>query len=183
MGSNPICATKAFYNNKKKEEKMAKTFTITDEQIKSLQDAAEGQLGAIDGISRIYLAPKFQAEFMRVFVEVLKASAEGDAEVGGSVDAYTKSESDNKYLAKTDAESTYQKKTEAFTQTTADERYLGKTAKAASASTADSATKATQDGNGAVIADTYAKKSELTDYVTSENLTTILEGYQRVEAA
>lgn len=163
---------------------MAKTFTITDEQIKSLQDAAEGQLGAIDGISRIYLAPKFQAEFMRVFVEVLKASAEGGAEAGGStVDAYTKSESDGKYLAKTDAQNTYQKKTEAFTQTTADERYLGKTAKAASASTADSATKATQDGNGAVIADTYAKKNELTAYVTSESLTTILEGYQKVEAA
>lgn len=161
---------------------MAKTFTITDEQIKSLQDAAEGQLGAIDGISRIYLAPKFQAEFMRVFVEVLKASAEGGAG-GSTVDAYTKSESDNKYLAKTDAESTYQKKAEAFTQTTADERYLGKTAKAASASTADSATKATQDGNGAVIADTYAKKNELTAYVTSESLTTILEGYQKVEAA
>lgn len=162
---------------------MAKTFTITDEQIKSLQDAAEGQLGAIDGISRIYLAPKFQAEFMRVFVEVLKASAEGDAEVGGSVDAYTKSESDGKYLAKTDAESTYQKKTEAFTKTTADGLYLGKTAKASSATTADSATKATQDGNGAVIASTYAKKSELASYVTSENLTTILEGYQKVEAA
>lgn len=163
---------------------MAKTFTITDEQIKSLQDAAEGQLGAIDGISRIYLAPKFQAEFMRVFVEVLKASAEGGAEAGGStVDAYTKSESDGKYLAKTDAENTYQKKAEAFTQTNADERYLGKTAKAASASTADSATKATQDGNGAVIADTYAKKNELTAYVTSESLTTILEGYQKVEAA
>lgn len=163
---------------------MAKTFTITDEQIKSLQDAAEGQLGAIDGISRIYLAPKFQAEFMRVFIEVLKASAEGGAEAGGStVDAYTKTESDKKYLAKTDAESTYQKKTDAFTKTTADGLYLGKSAKASSASTADSATKATQDGNGSVIADTYAKKTELASYVTSENLTTILEGYQKVGAA
>lgn len=162
---------------------MAKTFTITDEQIKSLQDAAEGQLGAIDGISRIYLAPKFQAEFMRVFIEVLKASAEGGEAGGSTVDAYTKTESDGKYLAKTDAESTYQKKTEAFTKTTADGLYLGKTAKASSATTADSATKATQDGNGAVIASTYAKKSELASYVTSENLTTILEGYQKVEAA
>lgn len=162
---------------------MAKTFTITDEQIKSLQDAAEGQLGAIDGISRIYLAPKFQAEFMRVFIEVLKASAEGGEAGGSTVDAYTKTESDGKYLAKTDAESTYQKKTEAFTKTTADGLYLGKTAKASSATTADSATKAMQDGNGAVIASTYAKKSELASYVTSENLTTILEGYQKVEAA
>lgn len=38
--------------------------------------------------------------------------------------------------------------------------FLGKTAKAESAKTADSATKATQDGNGANIASTYAKKSE-----------------------
>ncbi len=43
----------------------------------------------------------------------------------------------------------------------ADAAYLGKTAKAVSAKTADVATKATQDGNGKVIADTYALKSAI----------------------
>ena len=47
---------------------------------------------------------------------------------------------------------------ERVTKTVADQTYLGIKAKAASAATADSATKATQDGNGAVIADTYLRK-------------------------
>ena len=55
------------------------------------------------------------------------------------------------YLKNANAESTYLKKTDASST------YLGKTAKAASASTADSATKANQDGNGANIASTYVK--------------------------
>lgn len=46
-------------------------------------------------------------------------------------------------------------------KTDADAAYLGKTAKAASAKTADVATKATQDGNGKVIADTYALKNAI----------------------
>ena len=50
----------------------------------------------------------------------------------------------------------------AFTKTTADTLYLGKTAKAASATAADSATKASQDASGNVITSTYATKSELT---------------------
>ena len=50
----------------------------------------------------------------------------------------------------------------AFTKATADTLYLGKSAKAVSAGTADTATKATQDGTGKVIATTYATKSELT---------------------
>ena len=52
-----------------------------------------------------------------------------------------------------------------LTKEVADNYYLGKTAKAVSAGTADtagSATKATQDANGNVIPDTYATKSELT---------------------
>ena len=48
----------------------------------------------------------------------------------------------------------------AFTQAKADGLYLGKTAKAASATVADSATKATQDASGNVITTTYASKSE-----------------------
>ena len=59
------------------------------------------------------------------------------------------------YLKNTNAESTYLKKSDASST------YLGKTAKAASASTADSATKATQDGSGNNIEATYAKKSEI----------------------
>lgn len=41
-----------------------------------------------------------------------------------------------------------------------DNAYLGKTAKASSATTADSATKATQDGSGNTITSTYATKTE-----------------------
>lgn len=70
----------------------------------------------------------------------LKATQDGD----GNVISGT-------YLKNANAESTY------LTKTDASSTYLGKTAKAASASTADSATKATQDGNGANIASTYVK--------------------------
>lgn len=49
----------------------------------------------------------------------------------------------------------------AFTNAAADELYLGKTAKAASAATADSATKATQDASGNVITTFYAANTEL----------------------
>ena len=50
----------------------------------------------------------------------------------------------------------------AFTNAAADELYLGKTAKAVSATSADSATKATQDASGNVITTTYATKAEVT---------------------
>lgn len=50
---------------------------------------------------------------------------------------------------------------DAFTRATADTLYLGKTAKAASAATADTATKAMQDGSGKNIASTYALKTSI----------------------
>lgn len=56
-----------------------------------------------------------------------------------------------------------------ITKATADASYLGKTAKAASATTADSATKATQDGNGNTIASTYATKTALSAVETKAN--------------
>lgn len=49
----------------------------------------------------------------------------------------------------------------AFKQTDADKLYLAKTGKAVSATSADSATKATQDASGNVITATYATKDEL----------------------
>lgn len=58
-------------------------------------------------------------------------------------------------LDKKEAASTYLSKTEASST------YLGKTAKAADSLKADSATKATQDGNGNNIVNTYATKNEL----------------------
>lgn len=88
---------------------MAKTIVVTDEQIAALKKAAEGQLGALDGVSRIYLAPKFQADIISLLVEILDSSESG-SDVGGAVDAYTKAESDSKFL----------EKTAAFTKTTAD---------------------------------------------------------------
>lgn len=51
--------------------------------------------------------------------------------------------------------------TSAFTKAQADNLYLGKSAKAVSAGTADTATKATQDASGNVITSTYATKTEL----------------------
>ncbi len=81
-----------------------------------------------------------------------KATQDGEGNV--ITQTYLKSEdASDTYLSKTDATSTY----------------LGKTAKAASATVADSATtaasatKATQDGDGNVIDETYATKDELTD--------------------
>lgn len=56
-----------------------------------------------------------------------------------------------------------------ITKATADASYLGKTAKAASATTADSATKATQDGSGNTITSTYATKSALSAVETKAN--------------
>lgn len=50
----------------------------------------------------------------------------------------------------------------AFKQTDADKLYLAKAGKAVSATSADSATKATQDASGNVITSTYATKTEVT---------------------
>lgn len=63
-------------------------------------------------------------------------------DISGKLDSSTAAST---YLSKTDAASTY----------------LGKTAKAASATTADSATKATQDASGNVITSTYATKTDI----------------------
>ena len=65
-------------------------------------------------------------------------------------------------LDKTEAADTY------LTKTDASNTYLGKTAKAASATKADSATKATQDGNGNTITTTYATKTELNNKVDKD---------------
>ena len=62
-------------------------------------------------------------------------------DISGKLDASTAAST---YLTKTDASSTY----------------LGKTAKAVSATSADSATKATQDASGNIITSTYATKTE-----------------------
>lgn len=73
------------------------------------------------------------------------------------------SDSLSSFLTKADAEATYLDKTEAANT------YLGKDEKAASATVADSATKATQDGNGKNIATTYATVAALT--TTNTNVT------------
>lgn len=65
------------------------------------------------------------------------------------------------YATKTEL-STKLDSSKAFTKATADTLYLGKKDKAVSASSADSATKATQDGTGNVIATTYATNTQLT---------------------
>ena len=100
----------------------------------------------------------------------LKATQDGD----GNVISGT-------YLKNANAESTYLKKSDASST------YLGKTAKAASATTADSATKATQDGSGNNIEATYAKKSELpevpefdtSDLVKKVGDRGLLKGYEQ----
>ena len=65
-------------------------------------------------------------------------------------------------LDKTEAADTY------LTKTDASNTYLGKTAKAASATKADSATKATQDASGNTITTTYATKTELNNKVDKD---------------
>lgn len=62
----------------------------------------------------------------------------------------------------------------------ADTAYLGKTAKAASAKIADSATKATQDSNGNVIVNTYATKTELTNGLANKLATTAKIPYSQI---
>lgn len=86
----------------------------------------------------------------------------------GSTSAIAASDSLNAALGKLEkaldgkqAAGNYVTTANAFTQTKADTLYLGKTAKAASATVADSATKATQDASGNVITSTYATKAEL----------------------
>lgn len=66
-----------------------------------------------------------------------------------------------------------------LTKTDASNTYLGKSAKAASATTADSATKATQDASGNTISSTYATKSELDG---KANSATSLSGYGITDA-
>jgi hypothetical protein len=56
----------------------------------------------------------------------------------------------------------------AFTKAAADKLYLGKTAKAVSATSADSATKAAQDAAGNVITATYATKTALTQGLSTK---------------
>lgn len=95
------------------------------------------------------------------------------------------------YLKSATAQSTYLSKTDASST------YLGKTAKAESAKVADSATtavsatKATQDGNGNNIEQTYAKKTEIPTVpeVDTSNLIAksgdrgIIAGYEQVADA
>lgn len=157
---------------------MAKNIQIvlTDEQLKSLQAIAQAQVDALDCKSRIYLDDQTQHALLKTFAEICKKLIEEGSEPsagGEAVDAYTKSEADGKFALKT----------EALTKTTADGYYLGKTAKASSATTADSATKATQDSDGNAINTTYAKKTELSSYVTLTKLTEELAKYQPIEAA
>lgn len=156
---------------------MAKNIQIvlTDEQLKSLQAIAQTQVDALDAKARIYLDDGAQHALLKTFADICNTLIEEGSEPssGGTVDAYTKTEADNKFALKSDA----------LTKTIADGYYLGKTAKASSATTADSATKATQDSDGNAINTTYAKKSELSSYVTLAKLEEELAKYQPIEAA
>lgn len=90
-------------------------------------------------------------------------------DISGKLDATTAAST---YLSKTDAASTY----------------LGKTAKAASATTADSATKATQDASGNVITSTYATKTALSglqtqlDTLVSGDASSAIESFNEITA-
>ena len=84
----------------------------------------------------------------------LKATQDGDGNVISGT--YLKNaNAESTYLTKANASSTYLSKSDASST------YLSKSAKAASATVADSATKATQDANGNDIAATYSTKTEL----------------------
>ena len=85
-------------------------------------------------------------------------------------------------LDKTTAASTYLTKTDAATT------YLGISAKAADATKADSATKATQDASGNVITSTYATKTSVNDIQTqidtlvSGDANTAIESFNEIIA-
>ena len=82
----------------------------------------------------------------------LKATQDADGNVISGT--YLKNaNAESTYLTKANASSTYLSKSDASST------YLGKSAKAARATVADSAKKATQDGNGANIADPYLPKT------------------------
>ena len=97
-----------------------------------------------------------------------KATSASTADTAGSANTATKATQDASGNVIT---ATYATKAElsnkldtssAFTKAQADNLYLGKSAKATSASVADTATSATQDASGNVITTTYATKTEVT---------------------
>jgi hypothetical protein len=91
------------------------------------------------GIPKTYLSSAVQTSLGKA-----DTALQSHQNISGKLDATTAAST---YLTKTDASNTY----------------LGKTAKASSATSADSATKATQDGSGNVITSTYATKTELSN--------------------
>ena len=97
----------------------------------------------------------------------------------------SRTDASSTYLSKADASSTYLGKTDAsttyLTKTDAASTYLGKTAKAASATKADSATsatKATQDGSGNVITSTYATQTTANAKIAKSGDRGSLAGYE-----
>ena len=92
------------------------------------------------------------------------SKSESDSKFATLANTYTKDEVDQIALDSKVDLSGYLQKTEA------ESLYLGKTAKATSATTADFATKATQDGSGQVITSTYATKTELSTKADSSSL-------------
>lgn len=126
----------------------AASATSADTATKASQDSSGNEitttyLKKADAEST-YLGKTAKAESAKSADAATKAIQDGDGNVISGT--YLKSATaQTTYLSKTDAASTY----------------LGKTAKAASATTADSATKATQDGSGNNIEQTYAKKTDI----------------------
>lgn len=152
--------------------------TSADSATKATQDAS-GNVITATYATKDELSTKLDASdaFTRATADTLYLGKTAKAASAATADTATSATSAvNATKATQDASgnvitTTYATKTElskkldtsaAFTKTTADGLYLGKTAKAASATAADSATKATQDASGNVITSTYATKSELT---------------------
>ena len=136
---------------------------------KATQDAAGNVITATYATKTALNAKQDTATaFKQTDADKLYLAKTGKAVSAASADSATKATQDasgnviTATYATKDELSTKLDASDAFTRATADTLYLGKTAKAASATAADSATKATQDASGNVITSTYATKSELT---------------------
>lgn len=134
-----------------------KTYQDTDDSVNTFQVGQPCRWKESDGTYRLAVLADMTSSSATWYKLPVKVS-----ELSNDAGYLTSHQDISGKLDKTTAASTYLSKTDAAST------YLGKTAKAASATTADSATKATQDASGNVITSTYATKTELGGKVSSD---------------
>lgn len=129
-----------------------KTYQDTDDSVNTFQVGQPCRWKESDGTYRLAVLADMTSSSATWYKLPVKVS-----ELSNDAGYLTQHQDISGKLDKTEASETYLTKADAF------QTYLDKNDKAASAVTADSSTKATQDGNGNVIADTYATKGEVNE--------------------